>query len=162
MDANIFERFNTMFNTDALAKDVAEANSGTVEKKDVPFGDYEVRVTKLVLEECTFDGDYKGMPQLNIWFKIINNDEYAGQLLFCTKRLLSVKKPSANSFMIHKVNEFLESLESGVPVVFENFVQYKDLIDEIFNAIDGRAEYQLAYYENKGFKDYNITQRFKN
>jgi hypothetical protein len=162
MGENIFERFNDMFDTNDLAKSVAEANSGNVEKKDVPFGDYEVRVTKLVLEECTFDGDYKGMPQLNIWFKIINNDEYSGQLLFCTKRLVSVKKPSATSFMIHKVNEFLESLESGVPVVFENFVQYKDLIDEIFNAIDGRAEYQLAYYENKGYKDYTITQRFKN
>ena len=162
MGENIFERFNSMFNTDALAKDVAEANSGAVEKKDVPFGDYEVRVTKLVLEECTFDGDYKGMPQLNIWFKIINHDEYAGQLLFCTKRLVSVKNPSANGFMIHKVNEFLESLESGVPVVFENFTQYGDLIAEIFREIDGRAEYQLAYYENKGYKDYTITQRFKN
>ena len=162
MGENIFEKFNSMFNAEELAKGVAEANSGAVEKKDVPFGDYEVRVTKLVLEECTFDGDYKGMPQLNIWFKIINNDEYAGQLLFCTKRLVSVKKPSATPFMLHKANEFLESLESGVPVVFENFTQYGDLIAEIFNAIDGRAEYQLAYYENKGYKDYTITQRFKN
>lgn len=162
MGENIFEKFNDMFDVAALERDVKEANSGAVEKKDVPFGDYEVKVTKLALEECTFDGDYKGMPQLNVWFKIINHDEYSGQLLFCTKRLISVKKPSANSFMIHKVNEFLESLESGVPVVFENFVQYKDLIDEIFNAIDGRAEYQLAYYENKGFKDYTITQRFTN
>lgn len=162
MGENIFERFNSMFNTDALAKDVAEANSGAVEKKDVPFGDYEVRVTKLVLEECTFDGDYKGMPQLNVWFKIINHDEYAGQLLFNTKRLLSVRNPSANGFMLSKVNEFLESLESGVPVVFENFVQYKALVDEIFREIDGRAEYQLHFFDNKGYKDYTITQRFKN
>lgn len=162
MGENIFERFNSMFDTVDLAKGVAEAGSGSVEKKDVPFGDYEVRVTKLVLEECPFDGDYKGMPQLSVWFKIINHDEYAGQILFCTKRLVSVKKPSATSFMIHKVNEFLDSLESGVPVVFENFTQYGDMIAEIFNAIDGRAEYQLAYCENKGFKDYTITQRFKN
>ena len=162
MGENIFERFNKEFGADSLAKGVAETNSGAVEKKDVPFGDYEVRVTKLVLEECTFAGDYNGMPQLNIWFKIINNEEYAGQLLFCTKRLLSVKKPSANSFMIHKINEFLESLESGVPVVFENFVQYNDLINEIFKAIDGRAEYQLSYYDNKGYKDYSIIKRFTN
>lgn len=162
MGENIFEKFNSMFDVAALERDVKNTNTGTVEKKDVPFGDYEVRVTKLALEECPFDGDYKGMPQLNTWFKIINNDEYAGQILFCNKRLVSVKNPTANSFLIHKVNEFLESLESGVPVVFENFVQYKDLIDTIFNAIDGRAEYQLAYYENKGYKDYTITQRFVN
>ena len=159
---NVFEKFNTMFNVAELAKDVAEANSGNVEKKEVPFGDYEVRVTKLVLEECPFDGDYKGMPQLSVWFKIINHDEYGGQILFYTKRLLSVKKPSANGFMLHKVNEFLETLESGVPVVFENFEQYGDLINEIFREIDGRAEYQLAYFDNKGYKDYAITQRFKN
>lgn len=161
MGENIFEKFNTECNVEDLAKSVAEIGS-PIEKKIVPFGDYEVRVTKLVLEECTFDGEYKGQPQLNVWFKIINNDEYAGQLLFCTKRLKSVKNPSANSFMIHKVNEFLESLESGVPVVFENFVQYNDLINEIFREIDGRAEYQLAYYENKGYKDYAIVKRFTN
>ena len=159
---DIFAKFNSMFDVDTLARDVKEQNSGAVEKKDVPYGDYEVRVTKLTLEECTFDGEYKGMPQLNIWFKIINNEEYAGQLLFCTKRLVSVKNPKANGFMLHKANEFLESLESGVPIVFENFVQYKNLIDEIFREIDGRAEYQLAYYENKGYKDYAITQSFVN
>lgn len=162
MGENIFERFNSLFNAEELARDVKEQSSGPVEKKDVPFGDYEVRVTKLSLEECPFDGDYKGLPQLNVWFKIINHDEYSGQILFCTKRLLSVKNPSANGFMLSKVNEFLESLESGVPVVFENFVQYKALIDEIFREIDGRAEYQLNFCENKGFKDYIITQRFKN
>jgi hypothetical protein len=162
MGENVFAKFNEMFNVAALERDVKEANIGNVEKKEVPFGDYEVRVTKLVLEECPFEGEYKGMPQLNVWFKIINNDEYAGQLLFCNKRLVSVKNPSANGFMIHKVSEFLESLESGVPVVFENFVQYKDLIDEIFNAIDGRAEYQLSYCEVKGYKDHIIVQRFHN
>ena len=161
MGDNIFAKFDEMFGA-SLKQQVEEAGSANIEKKDVPYGDYEVRVTKLVMEECTFDGDYKGMPQLNIWFKIINHDEYSGQLLFCTKRLVSVKNPSANGFLIHKINEFLASLESGVPVVFENFTQYKELVDEIFREIDGRAEYQLAYYDNKGYKDYAIIKRFTN
>ena len=160
MGENIFAKFNEMFDPEQLAKDVANANGGKVEKKDVPFGDYEVKVTKLVLEECPFDGDYKGMPQLNVWFKIINHDEYTDQILFCNKRLVSLNNPSANGFLVHKANELLDSLESGIPVVFENFVQYKELIDNIFKAIDGRGEYQLAYFENKGFKDYAIVKRF--
>ena len=160
--SDMFAKFNDMFDVDALARDVKEQNSGTVEKKEVPYGDYEVRVTKLTLEECTFDGNYKGMPQLNVWFKIINNEEYAGQLLFCTKRLVSVNNPKATPFLIHKANELLESFESGVPVVFENFTQYGELVNGIFNAIDGRGEYQLAYFDNKGFKDYTIVQRFVN
>lgn len=160
---DIFAKFNSMFDVDALARDVKEQNSGSVEKKDVPYGDYEVRVTKLVLEECDFDCDYKGMPQLNVWFKIINHEEYAGQLLFCTKRLISLNNPKKGTpFLVHKANELLESLESGIPVAFENFVQYKELVNEIFREIDGRGEYQLAYFENKGYKDYAITQRFVN
>lgn len=158
--SDIFAKFNEMFGD--VSDAVADASSGTVERKEVPFGDYEVRVTKLVLEECDFDCDYKGLPQLSVWFKIINHDEYAGQLLFCTKRLASLKGKKSTAFMILKANELLESLESGVPVSFENPEQYKALVEEIFREIDGRAEYQLAYYENKGYKDYVITQRFVN
>lgn len=160
--SDIFAKFNSMFDVEGLQKDVKEASAGKVERKEVPYGDYEVKITKLELGECTFDGDYKGMPELNVWFKIINNEEYAGQLLFMTKRLVSVRNPKATGFLIHKVNEFLDSLESGIPVQFENFEQYGALINSIFAAIDGRAEYQLAYFENKGFKDYNIVQRFTN
>lgn len=160
MSENIFEKFNEMFGD--VAKDVAEAAVGNVEKKDVPFGDYEVRITKLEIVANDYkDGDYYGFPELNVWFRIIGEGEYAGQMLFRTMRLASIKKPSSTGFMIHKVNEFLTSLESGIPVVFENPEQYKALVDSIFREIDGRAEYQLAFFENKGYKDYQIVKRFQ-
>ena len=160
MTDNIFDKFNEMFGD--VAKDVAEAAAGTVEKKEVPFDDYEVKITKLEIAANDYkDGDYYGLPELHVWFRIIGNGEYAGQMLFRTMRLASVKKPSSTGFMIHKVNEFLSSLESGIPVVYENPVQYKDLVDSIFNEIDGRAEYHLAYFENKGYKDYQIVKRFQ-
>ena len=161
MNNEMFTRFNEMFDVEGLQKDIEEASAGTVERKEVPYGDYEVKITKLELGECTFDGDYKGMPELNVWFRIINNDEYAGQMLFMTKRLVSLKNPKATGFLIHKVNEFLDSLESGIPVVFENFEQYGALIESMFKELDGRAEYQLAFFENKGFKDYAIVKRFQ-
>jgi hypothetical protein len=144
-----------------LQKDIEEASAGTVEKKEVPFGDYEVKITKLELGENTFEGDYKGMPEIHVWFKIISEGEYKNQMLFMNKRLVSLKNPKATGFLIHKVNEFLDSLESGIPVVFENFEQYGGLIKSIFEAIDGRAEYQLAFFENKGYKDYAIVKRFQ-
>jgi hypothetical protein len=57
--------------------------------------------------------------------------------------------------------EFVESLESGIPVVYENLDQYSSLVDTIFKELDGRAEYQLSFFENKGFKDYAIVKRFQ-
>lgn len=161
MGENIFAKFNAMFDTEELKKDIANANAGTVERKEVPYGDYEVRITKLELGECTFDGDYKGMPEAHVWFKVISEGEYAGQMLFMNKRLISVKNPSANGFIMRKFNDFLESLESSVNVTFENWEQYGDMIKTIFNEIDGRAEYQLSYFENKGYKDYAIVKRFQ-
>ena len=159
MGENIFEKFNEMFGD--VAKDVAEASVGKVERKEVPYDDYEVKITKLEIVANDYkDGDYYGLPELSVWFRIIGDGEYAGQMLFRNMRLASVKNPRATGFMIHKVNEFLESLESGIPVVFENPEQYKALVDEIFKAIDGRAEYQLTYFDNKGYRDYQIVKRF--
>jgi hypothetical protein len=60
------------------------------------------------------------------------------------------------------MNELLNGLETGITVHFENFVQYGDLFEQIFKAVDGVAEYQLHYGENnKGFATYDIVQRFK-
>lgn len=161
MGENIFEKFNAMMDVEGLKQDVADASSGTVEKKEVPYGDYEVRIAKLELGEHPFDDDYKGMPEAKVWFKIIGSGEYAGQMLFMNKRLVSLKNPSATGFIMHKFNEFLNSLETGIIVTFENWVQYGDLIKQIFDIIDGRGEYQLAYFENKGYKDYAIVKRFQ-
>lgn len=67
-----------------------------------------------------------------------------------------------NGFGVHKMNELLTSLETGITVVFENFTQYAELMKQIFNEIDGKAEYQLSYGKNKkGFSTYTITQRFE-
>ena len=162
MNTEMFAKFNEMFDIEGLQADIAEAASGNVERKEVPYGDYEVKITKLELGENTFEGgDYYGMPELHVLFRIIGNGEYAGQMLFMNKRLVSVKNPKSTGFLIHKVNEFLESLGSIQNITFENFDQYGSLIESIFKEIDGRAEYQLAYYENKGFKDYAIVKRFQ-
>ena len=158
MEGNMFARFNDMFGD--IAKDVAEASVGKVERKVVPFGDYEVKITKLELGEHKFDDEYKGMPVATVWYKVVSG-EYAGQMLFQNRKLTSIKTPSSNGFIVRKFMEFLESLESGIPVEFENWQQFGDLMKTIFNEIDGRAEYQLSYFENKGYKDYAIVKRFQ-
>lgn len=143
-----------------IEAEVADVSASNVERKEVPYGDYEVRVTKCAIEECPFEGDYQGKPQLAVWFKIINHDELAGQLLFATKRLWSPKGTRATAFMIRNAVQLLDSLESGVEVKFDE--HFEETAKAVFDAIgDGKAEYQLAYHENdKGFKEYDIVQKF--
>ena len=90
-----------------------------------------------------------------VWFEIVAG-EYKGQKIFMNQMLTS-------GFGIYMMKEFLDSLETGIPVEFEDFVQFNDLFAQIFDAVDGKAEYQLDYGENnKGYSTYKIVERFAN
>ena len=154
MGENIFDKFNSMFDVEGLKSDIEQAASSTGEFVEVPHGDYEVKVVKIELGETGEKSKTPGMPMAKVWYEIIAGD-YKGQKIFQNQMLTT-------GFGIHKMNEFLNSLETGIPVVFENFTQYNDLFKQIFDAVDGKAEFALAYGENnKGYATYNITQRFE-
>ena len=159
MGENMFEKFNELFGGESglagLREDVNKANSGGGDFVEVPHGDYEVKVVKIDMGETGPNSKTPGMPMAKVWFEVIAG-EYKGQKIFMNQMLTS-------GFGIHKMNEFLISLESGVAVVFENFTQYADLFKQVFNAIDGTGEYQLAYTvnpKNEKFSEYNIIQKF--
>jgi hypothetical protein len=152
---NIFEKFNSMMDIEGLKEDVAKAGENTGDFVDVPFGDYEVKIKKIELGETGEKSKNPGMPMAKVWFEILAGD-FKGQLIFMNQMLTS-------GFGINKMNEFLNSLETGVTVQFENFQQYADLFAQIFAEVDGKAEFQLSYAQNnKGYSTYNIVQRFTN
>lgn len=144
---NVFEKFNAMVDLAGLKADIESAESNTGEFVEVPHGDYEVKVVKIELGQSK-----KELPMAKVWFEIIAG-EYKGQKIFMNQLL-------TKGFMIHKMNEFLNSLETGITVQFENYTQYAELFAQIFDAVDGKAEYQLSYGENKGFNTYTIVKRF--
>ena len=155
MGENIFEKFNSMFDIEGLKEDIASAATANTEFKEVPKGDYEVKVVKIELGQTGEKSKTPGMPMAKVWFEVLTG-EYKGQKIFMNQMLTS-------GFGIHKMNEFLTSLETGVTVLFENFSQYADLFAQIFAEVDGKAEYQLNYGENnKGYSTYTIVQRFTN
>lgn len=147
MGENVFEKFNEMFDLAGLQNDIANASTNTGDFVEVPKGDYEVKIVKLELGESK-----KELPMGKVWFEIIAGD-FKGQKIFMNQMLTT-------GFGIHKMNEFLNSLETGITVQFENFPQYAELFAQIFDAIDGKAEYQLCYGEHKGFGTYDIVQRY--
>jgi hypothetical protein len=155
MGENIFEKFNSMIDVAGLKQDVANVSTSTGDFVEVPKGEYEVKVVKIELGETGERSKTPGMPMAKVWFEVLVG-EYKGQKIFMNQMLTS-------GFGIHKMNEFLTSLDTGITVVFENFQQYADLFAQIFAAVDGVAEFQLSYGENnKGFSTYTIVQRFVN
>ncbi len=150
----MFAKFNEMIDVKGLKKDVETAASNDGEFVEVPYGDYEVKVTKIEIGETGEKSKTPGMPMLKVWFDILAG-EFKGQKIFYNQLLTS-------GFGIHKANELLNSFESGITVHFENFIQYNELLGEVFTAVNDVAEYQLAYGQNnKGYSTYTIVQRFK-
>lgn len=150
---NVFERFNSMFDLDGLKQDIESAASNDGDFVEPPDGNYEVKVTKLELGQTGEKSKTPGMPMLKVWFDILAGD-FKGQKIFMNQMLTT-------GFGIHKANQLLTALESGVPVTFENFDQYHNMLEQIFAAIDCTGEYELAYgHNNKGYATYQIVQRF--
>lgn len=155
MGENMFEKFNQMVDVAGLKKDVETAAANDGDFVEVPFGDYEVKVSKIELGATGEKSKTPGAPMAKVWFDILAGD-YKGQKIFMNQMLTS-------GFGIHKMNEMLNSFETGITVVFENFQQYADLFKQIFDEVDGKAEFQLSYGQNnKGYSTYTIVQRFKN
>ena len=153
MNNEMFAKFAEMIDVEGLKKDIASAASNTGDFVEVPCGDYEVKVAKIELGATGPNSKTPGAPMAKVWFEIIAGD-FKNQKIFMNQMLTS-------GFGIHKMNEFLTSLQTGITVVFENFEQYDALFSRIFAEVDGRAEYQLHYGENnKGYKLYEIVQRY--
>lgn len=159
MGNEMFAKFNELFGGESglrdLQSEIAASASKTGDFVEVPHGDYEVKVVKIELGQTGEKSKNPGMPMAKVWFEVLAG-EYKGQKIFMNQMLTT-------AFGFHKMNEFLNSLETGIPVVFENFQQYADLFAQIFAEVDGKAEYQLAYTanpKNEKFSEYNIVQRF--
>jgi len=148
--SNIWEKFDKNIDVEGLKKDAVEASQGNSDFKEVPHGDYEVKIDKLELRESK-----KGSPMLTIWFKIISG-EYNSSLIFYNQVLSS-------GFGLHKSKEMLKSLDSGIDVDFESFSQYNDMLMDIAESVES-LEYQLSYTANKknpSFNEYEIVEVFE-
>ena len=143
--ANIWEKFDREIDVEGLQKDVQEAAKNGANFREVPHGEYEVKIEKLELVESK-----AGDPMVTVWFKVLAGD-YKGSMIFMNQVI-------TKGFQIHIVNEFLRSLDSGLEVEFKTYKQYGQLLMDIHEAIDGRLEYGLKYGEGKkGFSTYEIT-----
>lgn len=147
--ANIdFSKFDKQVDLEGLRKDIQDAENNSGDFREVPHGNYEVKIQKLELGESK-----KGDPMFTCWMKILSG-EYKNSLIFMNQVV-------TQGFQIHIVDDFLRSLDSGVEIGFESYGQYADMIMDVAEAIDGNLEYAVEYGENKGYNTFKITEVFE-
>lgn len=149
MAQNIWEKFDKQYNTEELAREVQEQAQNGGNFTPVPYGSYEVSVTKMELTESKAHD-----PMVTIWFKVLNG-EHKGSLIFYNQVI-------TQAFCIHKVNELLRSMDTGLDIEFKSYRQYAQLLMDVHEAIDGKLEFGLEYSEGKkGFATFEITDVFE-
>ena len=146
-----WKKIDSKMDLQGLQKDVEEAknNGGQGNYKEVPLGDYEVKIEKMELTQSK-----NGNPMLSVWFGVLNG-EYKGSKIF-------MNQVCNQGFQLHTVNEFLKSLESDVEIPkFTSYEALNDTILDVHEAINGKQEFALKYSENKkGYKQFEITEVF--
>ena len=146
--AKIWDKFDNAMDVDGLKKDIEDAKSNVKTFKEVPHGDYEVKIEKLELVESK-----KGDPMVSCWMKILEG-EFKNSLIFMNQVI-------NQGFQIHIANEFLRSLDC-MDVKFESYGQYGQLLMDIHESTDGKLEFALKYGAGKkGFSTYEITDVFE-
>lgn len=147
--ANIWEKFDKTIDVEGLLKDIQDTAKNGTSFKDVPHGQYEVKIEKLELVESK-----AGDPMVTCWMRVLAGD-YKGSLIFMNQVI-------TRAFQVHIVNEFLRSLESGLEIEFKSYKQYGQLLLDIHEAIDGKFEYDLKYSAGqRGFNTYEIVDVYE-
>lgn len=147
---NLLYRFNSKVNLEEIRKELATTSNKGMNREEVPSGTYEVKVEKMEIRPTK-----KEDPMISIWFRILDG-KYKNQCVFFNRVLTTGKN-------ISMVVLFMRSFKSGVAVEFQDFVQFNDVIQEVFESIN-RKKYEFALKltkQDNGFDDYEIADVFQ-
>lgn len=143
-----FSKFNKEFPADKMKEQIKEAkeNSGG---SNLPDGEYKVTLDKMELTQSS-----KGALMIKAQFRIIAG-EHKKQCIFVNRVLTGTKN---DGFMMIKANEFLESLDSGIDVVFEDWEQYNDLVLDIAEAVqEDKLQYIVVLDTDGKYQNFEIA-----
>lgn len=149
-----FDKIDRTVDLKGLQADVEEAkkNSGG-DFPTIPAGKYEVRVETLEVKGTKADPN---RPMLAVSFKILSG-EFKNQRLFMNRVLYGTKN---DKNMIASAIGFLEKLDSGVPISFNGYEPFRQLVLDVAEAIDGKLEYAVDYDDSR-FNSITIDEVFE-
>lgn len=147
-----FDKIDKSVDLEGLRKDVEEASAnGTGDFPTIPAGKYEVALVSLEIKGTKKDN----RPMLAASFKILSG-EYKNQRLFMNRVIYGTKDDGR---MIKSAVGWLNTLDSGVDVAFQDYKQFADLVMDVAEAIDGKIEYAVEYDDSQ-FNSIKITEVF--
>ena len=147
-----FDKINRSVDLEGLRKDVENASeNGTGDFPTIPAGKYEVALASLEIKGTKKDD----RPMLAASFKILSG-EYKNQRLFMNRVIYGTKDDGR---MIKSAVGWLNTLDSGVDVAFQDYKQFTDLVMDVAAAIDGKIEYAVEYDDSQ-FNSIKITEVF--
>ena len=147
-----FDKINRSVDLEGLRKDVENASeNGTGDFPTIPAGKYEVALVSLEIKGTKKDN----RPMLAVSFKILSG-EYKNQRLFMNRVIYGTKDDGR---MIKSAVGWLNTLDSGVHVAFQDYKQFADLVMDVAEAIDGKIEYAVEYDDSQ-FNSIKITEVF--
>ena len=126
-----FSKIDRTVDLKGLQADVEEAkkNSGG-DFPTIPAGKYEVRVETLEVKGTKADPN---RPMLAVSFKILSG-EFKNQRLFMNRVLYGTKN---DKNMIASAIGFLEKLDSGVPISFNGYEPFRQLVLDVGKPLMG-------------------------
>lgn len=147
---SIWEKFDSMVDLEGLKQDIQAAAERNTERVEVPDGQYECKVEKMEMKESK-----SGNPMISIWFRIIAGD-FKNSILFMNQTIHT-------GFGLHTAKKMLSDMDTGMPVDFQSFGQFANLIESVKEAIETqKLEYAVKYTTTKNdFKNFEITEVFR-
>ncbi len=153
--ADVWSKFNRAVDLDGLKKDMASAgkNKGKRDYPEIPAGQYEVKLASLE-QKLTKSGEKR--PMVSASFKIIKG-KYKNQRIFENKVIFGTKNDGA---MIKGVCSFLDSLDSGLDIDFEDYGQFADLVMDVAEAVEENGLEYVVEYDPDDFYSVSIKEVF--
>lgn len=151
-----FERFNREFGGEQAVKDLEKAAKEAGEYAELPEGTYVCKLEKLELAESKTH-----KPMVKAQFRIAEG-QHKKQCIFYNG-VMAANDPSKNGFMIHRVLEFLRSLQ----VLFDsdidfdgNYAHFNDLLLDIAEESDG-LRFEVKTEKDGDFNRITVTDTFE-
>lgn len=134
-----WDKFNKTINMKELDEQMKEAEANTMQYREVPEGEYTVKVDKMMVKSTK-----DGRPMLSAQFRIMEGD-FENSCVFYNKVLYGTKN---DGLMIHNANEFLRSFGfEHDDVTFVDYNQYEELVAELADEL-GDDEFDIEYHPN--------------
>ena len=143
-----FKKFNAEFPADQVKKQMKEAEENGGGGSELPDGEYKIKLDKMELAQSS-----KGALMIKAQFRIQAGD-HKKQCIFVNRVLTGTKN---DGFMMIKAKEFLESLDSGIEIIFEDWEQFNDLILDIADAVKEDDLSYIAVLDTEGkYQNFDI------